>query len=757
MIEWDDALEEEFQERVAWYATHLLIRDKRARVIPFTLNNIQVALERYKFECEKAELPCYMLILKARQQGVSTWAQATFFRDARVHTNRRNIVVAHTDEASRNLFQMTKFFLDNFEGDLETDRSSAKSLKFQDTKCEYAVQTAGAGGSAGRSFTFNGAHFSEVDYWPDPEGFYGGMMQTVPDEPGTTVIIESTADGPMLMLNQLWDQATEGRSEYKPFFFPWFVHDRYSRPVNWGDILKYAPKDWLNRNRRWVEIQQKHEEDQRALGRIPDGRSTDPPAGERSGDPGRDGQTAPERGPEGRGAPESQRGAQRENPQRLRGEDPPEGADPRRHLPDLPGGRVDGGSDGGPEAGEGLRQLRSFGADPPDHGFYYPPRKPRRSGKDGGEAIVASGELVRRKFRPGTVFQDSLTEYEHSLVAEFDLTSEQINWLRWCLENRCKGDETRRRREYPSRPDEAFEASGSDILDPYVLATWTRYAKENPPEGRGSMVCREPRAGEYNVSFDAEDQNGKIEIYEWPDPHGKYVLALDPAQGVEGGDWTVAFVMDIESGNQVAEFRATIDPDLAVNQIEYLAIYYNKALVCVEVNAGFGFAYIRHLEDRGTVPMYERMAYDKKVRKYTRQPGWYTTMKTRPMVVAELKESVRKQRCQVRSLVTLGELRTLWENKREGSAIGRVEARPGYHDDGAFAYGIAIILRNQQLGMETKDKEEERKKNNFILRLDRKLARIKKAEEPKITSRMPIKMKHVRAVSVQPDGRRSYI
>jgi hypothetical protein len=345
-----------------------------------------------------------------------------------------------------------------------------------------------------------------------------------------------------------------------------------------------------------------------------------------------------------------------------------------------------------------------------------------------------------------------MTDYEVGLVQTEDLTLPQINWLRYCLEHNCKGDETRRRREYPSRPEEAFEASGADILDPAVLSEWAKDAEKNPPVAKGRMIAREIRPGQIVVSFDSMDRTGKIEIYEYPDPHNRYVMAIDPSQGVEGGDWTVGFVLDVDSGDQVAEFRATIDPDLAVDQLEWLGIFYNAAYTGIESNAGYGLPYTIHMKQRGTLPMYTTKTWDRGLKTYTKKLGFFTTTKTRPTLVTETKESVRKKRCKIKSSETLKECRTLHENE-----TGKVEARPGKHDDGWMAYGIALILRNEVLGIERQEQEEERKQKDFVRILNMRSARERAKEKVKIQSKVPVTIKHVRPITIRKDGRRSTI
>ena len=55
-------------------------------------------------------------------------------------------------------------------------------------------------------------------------------MQTVPDIPGTEIIIESTANG-YNDFHTMWRKAEAGESEFVPVFLPWSIEPGYRRPV----------------------------------------------------------------------------------------------------------------------------------------------------------------------------------------------------------------------------------------------------------------------------------------------------------------------------------------------------------------------------------------------------------------------------------------------------------------------------------------------------------------------------------------------
>src|SRR5207245_4916074 len=58
-----------------------------------------------------------------------------------------------------------------------------------------------------------------------------GALQAVPNEPGTEVILESTANGIGNFFHRKWREAETGMSEYIAIFVPWFWQDEYRIPA----------------------------------------------------------------------------------------------------------------------------------------------------------------------------------------------------------------------------------------------------------------------------------------------------------------------------------------------------------------------------------------------------------------------------------------------------------------------------------------------------------------------------------------------
>lgn len=260
------------------YIQHFLkIIDKKGRTIPLVLNEPQLRLyEAIKEQWNKGK-PVRIIILKARQMGFSTLTGAIIFWMAATAYYVRCMVVAHKEDATNNLFQMYKRFYDNLPNRIKpmVQASNAQELVF-DRPTRYRgtgkglgsrIRCATAGGpGVGRSFTLKALHLSEVAFWPgDKSGTLLGLLQAVPDEPGTLIVMESTANG-FEEFKKRWDAAVEawreGREDsYIPIFFAWYEMKEYRRKPP-QDFVRtdeeeslsqtFGLDDWQLAWRRWA-------------------------------------------------------------------------------------------------------------------------------------------------------------------------------------------------------------------------------------------------------------------------------------------------------------------------------------------------------------------------------------------------------------------------------------------------------------------------------------------------------------------------
>ena len=223
----------------------LKIKTKENRIVPFRLNSPQEKLYETIKGQRQAGKPVRVIILKARQMGFSTLTEGLLFHDSATRFNVTSMVVAHQEDSTNNVFSMAKLFYDELPEPLKPMRksSNAQELSFENPtkdpeekrrepglRSKIRCVTAGGRGIA-RSFTLTNVHISEYAFWPgDKRAVLGGLLQAVPDLPGTMVVIESTANG-YEDFKARWDAAVRGESDYEPLFFPWHEMAEYRRPV----------------------------------------------------------------------------------------------------------------------------------------------------------------------------------------------------------------------------------------------------------------------------------------------------------------------------------------------------------------------------------------------------------------------------------------------------------------------------------------------------------------------------------------------
>lgn len=221
----------------------LHISIKAGKVIPFKLNVVQNKVLVKIQELRRLGLPVRIIILKARQTGISTLTSAIIFHNAIFNTEISSFIIAHNKNATQHLFKMGKLFYDHLPNDQKpmTRYNNKYELTFENPnpkeraehpglRSSIKVETAG-NKDALRSFTVQNLHISELAFWERPEETMNGIMQSVPSNPNTMVIVESTAKGMGNYFYKLWTDAVARKNEWIPIFIPWWELEEYTMPV----------------------------------------------------------------------------------------------------------------------------------------------------------------------------------------------------------------------------------------------------------------------------------------------------------------------------------------------------------------------------------------------------------------------------------------------------------------------------------------------------------------------------------------------
>jgi hypothetical protein len=251
--------------------------------------------------------------------------------------------------------------------------------------------------------------------------------------------------------------------------------------------------------------------------------------------------------------------------------------------------------------------------------------------------------------------------------------------------------------EYPSTWEEAFIASGKNVFNPLALQEMEKdatplegvdYYKITPLEDRPYEEFElEQIPFEENETPDDFTYKAPLKIWEKPKPYKEYVIGADVAEGLKGGDFSVATVVDISTMAVVARWRGHCDPDKFGEILGALGTYYNYALIGVEVN-NHGLTTVQKLRDTFYTNLYKRdRGYDEEWETPTVNLGWKTDMRTKRLMIDDLIKLVRERVIKDKDIVFINEAFSYVRDER-----GRMNAEEGSHDDVVMSTAIAYQL-----------------------------------------------------------------
>ena len=244
--------------------------------------------------------------------------------------------------------------------------------------------------------------------------------------------------------------------------------------------------------------------------------------------------------------------------------------------------------------------------------------------------------------------------------------------------------------------DADFLSSGQSVVDPQILQWYKDTMIKEPVEKLGM------------------DRN--LWVWEQPDYTKDYIVVADVARG-DGSDYSACQVFDVEDMEQVAEYRGQLGTTDYGNFLIELATKFNDALLVVE-NNNIGWATLQTIIDRG----YKNLFYQSKdlqvvdvehnvTNKYRNidknmVPGFSTTLKTRPLIVAKMEEYTREKLVKLHSNRLIDELFVfIYKNTALNS---KAEAMTGYNDDLVMSFSIALWIRDTALRLQTERNDQQR-------------------------------------------------
>ncbi len=222
-----------------------------------------------------------------------------------------------------------------------------------------------------------------------------------------------------------------------------------------------------------------------------------------------------------------------------------------------------------------------------------------------------------------------------------------------------------------------FLSSGDTVFEPEDMTYYEETQMQEPVERRGV--------------------DGNMWIWESPNYSKDYMVVADVARG-DSQDYSAFHIFDIESARQVAEYKGKLSPKDFGNVVVGAASEYNDALLVVE-NANIGWATIEQILEREYRNLYySTRSQNETVESYMNKwdtdklvPGFTTSNKTRPLIIAKMMEYIRERSVTIRSKRLINEMRVfIWKN-------GKAQAQNGYNDDVVMAFAIGLYIRDTAL------------------------------------------------------------
>lgn len=189
----------------------LTIIDKTGTEIPFILNPIQ---SKFVEQATGRDI-----ILKARQQGFSSFILAAFTKDFIMKENSLSVVVADIADNALDLLARVKHYIRAFEEKNNVKVPFKYNSKYElhnaANNARYIIGTAERQ-EFGRSKTITNLHFSEAAFYNHLDKMLAGAESAV--VPNGKVVIETTANG-FNQFKEFYDRTVLGETPYKAHFF----------------------------------------------------------------------------------------------------------------------------------------------------------------------------------------------------------------------------------------------------------------------------------------------------------------------------------------------------------------------------------------------------------------------------------------------------------------------------------------------------------------------------------------------------------
>ncbi len=287
---------------------------------------------------------------------------------------------------------------------------------------------------------------------------------------------------------------------------------------------------------------------------------------------------------------------------------------------------------------------------------------------------------------------EELTPLELETQKTYKLTDNQIVWYH----QKARDLRESVRQEFPDTPESAFIASGSPVFDVDKLQLLKKKAEAVTPV--------------------AVEESGQLVIWRKFDPaeNKRYIIGADTSQGVPGGDFSHAVVIDNETYEDVAALHGRWTPNVFAKKLGALGLRYGNALIAVERN-NHGHSVLNTLTN---VLYYGNLFYYRDYDASAGRPqvGFHVNVKSKPQIIDLLANIIIDGSTKINDPHFCAEAMTyVYTN-----AAGKTGAQVGTHDDRVMARAIAMRVAELNPYTVPVEKPEPSKQEMMVAQLKRR-------------------------------------
>ena len=294
------------------------------------------------------------------------------------------------------------------------------------------------------------------------------------------------------------------------------------------------------------------------------------------------------------------------------------------------------------------------------------------------QVAVGSGIVVRETRSNG--WNHEKKTWDQAVAGEVDYRPRFFGWREFYTPDQFEkikagfSDKSLIPQEFPETVDESFLYSGRPAFNPLKLQIYDK--KISDPKWVGEVVD-DGRTVDINLS-----PGGLLKVWKAPRQGHRYLVSADVAEGVKGGAYSVAQVIDRSSWEQVAVWRGHLDPGEFGKKMCDIGYWYHNAVLIPELN-NHGWAVIERIRAED----YPHLLNTQEIwgEKEQKKDGFPTNEKTRGLIISALRNSLEELTVFINDAVTLNEIKSCVYDDN-----GKVVAQEGYFNDTVMALAIGL-------------------------------------------------------------------